>query len=86
MMHLAYGETFESLKRGVDEGYFEGLIRDYLLDNPSEAVIVVSPRRNLTAEKEAALAEKLAAYKASLSREEIRKLVEETKALKAYQD
>ena len=70
----------------MDEGYFEGLIRDYLLDNPSEAVIVVSPRRNLTAEKEAALAEKLAAYKASLSREEIRKLVEETKALKAYQD
>ena len=86
MMHLAYGETFEFLKKGVDEGYFESLIRDYLLDNPSEAVIIVSPKRGLTAEKETALAEKLAALKASLSAEEIRKLMEETKALKAYQD
>lgn len=86
MMHLAYGETFEFLKKAVDEGYFEGLIRDYLLDNPSEAVIVVSPKRNLTAQKEAALAKKLAEYKESLSPEEIRKLAEETKALKAYQD
>ena len=33
MMHLAYGETFEFLKKGVDEGSFESLIRDYLLDS-----------------------------------------------------
>ncbi len=58
MMHLAYGETFEFLKKAVDEGYFESLIRDYLLDNPSEAVITVSPKKGLTAEKEAALAKK----------------------------
>ena len=86
MMHLAYGETFEFLKKAVDEGYFESLIRDYLLDNPSEAVITVSPKKGLTAEKEAALAKKLADYKESLSDGEIRRLVEETKALKAYQD
>ena len=86
MMHLAYGETFEFLKKAVDEGYFENLIRDYLLDNPAEAVIIVSPKKNLTAMKDAALAEKLAAMKASMTPEEIRSLVEETKALKAYQD
>lgn len=86
MMHLAYGDTFEFLKKAVDEGYFERLIRDYLLDNPSEAVITVSPKKGLTAEKEAALAKKLADYKESLSDGEIRRLVEETKALKAYQD
>ena len=86
MMHLAYGETFEFLKKAVDEGYFESLIRDYLLDNPSEAVITDSPKKGLTAEKEAALAKKLADYKESLSDGEIRRLVEETKALKAYQD
>ena len=70
----------------MDEGYFENLIRDYLLDNPAEAVIIVSPKKNLTAMKDAALAEKLAAMKASMTPEEIRSLVEETKALKAYQD
>ena len=43
MMHLTYQKTFSYLKTVVDEGYFEQLIRDYLLDNPFEAVLVVSP-------------------------------------------
>ena len=34
MMHLEYQKTFDFLKQAVDEGYFETLIRDYLLDNP----------------------------------------------------
>lgn len=33
MMHLEYQETFDFLKKAVEEGYFESLIRDYLLDN-----------------------------------------------------
>ena len=86
MMHLEYQDTFEFLKSVVDEGYFEGLIRDYLIDNPFEAVIVVSPKKNLTAIEEEKLAAKLAAYKASLSGEEINRLVEQTRALKQYQE
>lgn len=86
MMHLQYGPVFEYLKQGVENGYFENLIREYLLDNPSEAVIVVSPKKNLTAEKEAALAAQLEAYRKSLSTEERKRLIEETRALKAYQD
>lgn len=86
LMHLEYEDTFAFLKEAVNEGYFEQLIKDYLLDNPFEAVIVVKPEKNLTAKEDAKLAEKLAAYKASLSAEEIRKLVAETKELKEYQD
>lgn len=85
-MHLEYQNTFDFLKKAVDEGYFEALIREYLLDNPFEAVIIVSPKKNLTAEKEEALAKKLADYKASLSEEEIEKIVRETRELKEYQD
>ena len=85
-MHLEYQATFDFLKKAVDEGYFEELIRKYLLDNPFEAVITVSPKKNLTAEKEKALADKLAAYKASLSKEELERIIQETKELKAYQD
>ena len=51
MMHLEYGKTFEYLKNAVEQGYFEGLIRTYLLDNPFEAVLAVHPKRNLTAEE-----------------------------------
>lgn len=86
MMHLEYQETFDFLKKAVDEGYFEQLIRDYLLDNPFEAVIVVSPERNLTAKEDGLLAEKLAEYKAGLAAEEVKALVEQTEELKLYQD
>ncbi|MDO4268979.1 MAG: insulinase family protein, partial [Eubacteriales bacterium] len=86
MMHLAFQETFDYLKKAVSEGYFEGLIKDFLLDNSFEAVVVVSPRKNLTAEEDAKTAAKLKAYKDSLSDEEVSRLTEETKELKLYQD
>ncbi len=86
MMHLEYQETFDFLKKAVEEGYFESLITEYLLDNPFEAVIIVSPEKNMTAKKEEALAKKLADYKASLSGEELQRLIRETRELKEYQD
>lgn len=85
-MHLEYEEIFAYLKKAVEEGYFEQLIKDYLLDNPFEAVIVVKPEKNLTAKEDAETAKKLAKYKASLSKEEIERLVAQTKELKEYQD
>lgn len=86
MLHLEYQKTFDFLKKAAGEGYFEQLILKYLLDNPHEAVIMVSPRINQTAEEDRKLAERLAAHKASLGREEIEELVARTKALKAYQE
>lgn len=86
LMHLEYEKTFEFLKKAVDEGYFEDLIRTFLLDNPFEAVITVSPKRNLTAIEDENLRKKLAEYKKSLTESEIRVLVEKTKELKTYQD
>ncbi len=86
LMHLEYEETFAYLKEAVEEGYFEKLIKDYLLDNPFEAVIVVKPEKNLTAREDAETARKLAAYKESLSKEEIEDLVVQTRELEEYQD
>lgn len=86
MMHLEYEETFAFLKKAVNEGYFEQLIRTYLLDNPYEAVVIVSPKKNLTTKEDEALAQKLAAHKAALSEAERNHIMEETRALKEYQD
>ena len=86
MTHLCYQETFDFLKKEVENGYFEQLIRDYLLDNPFEAVIVVAPEKNLTAKEDEKLAKKLADYKVSLSEEELEALVTATRELKEYQD
>ncbi len=86
MMHLEYVETFAFLKKGADEGYFEGLIKKYLLDNPYEAIVTLSPKKNLTAQMEAETAKKLAGYKEILSSDEIAALVKQTEELKEYQD
>ncbi len=86
MMHLEYQETFDFLKKAVDEGYFEGLIREYLLDNPFEAVITLRPKKNLTAIEDERVTKELRAKKAAMSPEEIRAMVQATKELKEYQD
>lgn len=86
MMHLEYEETFAALKAGAEERYFEGLIEKYLLDNPYEAVVIASPKRNLTAEMDAETAKKLQEYKESLTEAEIQEIIRQTRALKEYQD
>ena len=77
---------YEQLKKDVETGYFEGLIRKYFLNNTHGVILTGVPKRGLTAEKDAKLAEKLQLYKASLSDEEVSVLVEKTKQLKAFQE
>lgn len=85
-MHIRQNDTYAFLKTQVDTDYFEKLIEKYLLGNPHTAIIVVEPKRGLTAELDAELAEKLDAYKKTLSESEIEALIEDTKALHKYQE
>ena len=85
-MHIRQNDTYAFLKTQVDTDYFEKLIEKYLLGNPHTAIIVVEPKRGLTAELDAELAEKLDAYKKTLSDSEIEALIEDTKALHKYQE
>ena len=84
--YLKQLSIFEELKERAGQGYFEELIRKYLLDNPHGAVIVLEPEGALAEKREAETAERLEKYKASLSEQEIRLLVKETAELKAYQE
>ena len=84
--YLKQLSVFDELKRRAGEGYFEALIRDYLLENPHGADVMLKPRTGLAAEREQAEAEKLAAYKASLDRDELEALVRRTAELKEYQE
>lgn len=84
-LHLKYKEVFAKLRKGVEEGFFEKLISDYLLDNPFEVCITLSPKKNLTKEKEEKLKKKLLNIQSKLSREEIDGIIRETRELKEYQ-
>ncbi len=84
--HVMRLAVFEKLKEKANTGYFEELIEKYLLTNTHASIVVVNPKRGLAVQEDRELEEKLAAYKASLSQEEIQRLVEDTRHLKAYQD
>ena len=86
-MHIEAGETFAYLRAQAEQntGYFEQLIKTWLLDNHHASIITINPKRGLTAENDRALEQKLAAYKATLSEAELEQLVTDTAHLKEYQ-
>jgi len=86
LSNLEFYQIFATLKKLVETDYFEKLIKEKLLNNNHVAYVTLSPSKTIGAEKELATKEKLAKYKASLTADQINDLVEQTKALKAYQE
>lgn len=84
-LYLEVLDIFQFLKEQVKTGYFEGLLRQYFLENTHRSIVAIEPEKGLNEKNEKALEEKLAAFKASLSGEEVAKLVADTRHLKEYQ-
>lgn len=84
-IHVEALKTFEFLKSQVGTGYYEELIRKYILDNSHGAVVVVKPEKGRTARLDAELDEKLQNYKSGLAADEVEALVKATEDLEAYQ-
>lgn len=85
-LHMSALETYDFLKSQIGKGYFENLIQQYILDNRHGAVVVIKPEQGRTARMDKELEEKLAAYKGSLSKEEVSALVDATHQLLEYQE
>lgn len=85
-IHVVANDTFARLRGNIEKGYFEKLISERLINNTHKVVLTVEPKKGLTTIKDKELADKLAAYKASLSKEDIDKLVQETHELAEYQE
>ncbi len=79
-------DIYKKLREEIDNGYFEKLLKESILENTNASMIIVSPKLNMNEEKEEALAKKLEEYKNSLSKEALENIVFETKALKEYQE
>lgn len=85
-LHIEANETYKELKKEMETGYFEGLIRDFILKNPHKTILTVRPVQGLTTRKDKELQDKLQAYKESLSGEELQRIIDDTKALHRYQE
>lgn len=83
---LCFQECYEFLRSQLNTGYYESLLRKYLLENTHAVLVEMKPKKGLQALAEQKEKDRLAKYKASLSEEEISKLIADTKALKAYQE
>ncbi|WP_338540154.1 insulinase family protein [Paenibacillus tundrae] len=84
--HLEANAVFASLRTKMNEGYFEQLIQQYLLQNTHTSFVAVTPDKGLSLRKEEALKSRLKSLQASLSKEEIEQLVQRTKELADYQN
>ena len=84
--HLELLDVYDYLRAQVGTSYYEDLIKEYLLDNTHGAVIALEPEKGLNQKMEEKLEAKLAAYKATLSDEELEKLIADTKHLEEYQE
>lgn len=82
---LRYEAELAAIREKAERGYFEGLIRKYLLENASCAYVTLKPGKGLLAKMDAAERERLAAVKAKMSAQELARVKENADALHAWQ-
>lgn len=76
---------YQELKNDLNSGYFENIITKYILNNNHKSFVLLCPSHTYQAEKEEKVTKFLSDYKASLSDDEIKALIEKNKALSVYQ-
>lgn len=85
-LHLIALENFAVLKERMSSGYFESLVKIWLLDNTHTALLILRPVPGLEAQEGERVARVLQQYKEGLGPDETKELVKHTRELKAYQD
>ena len=85
-IHLECLDIFAQLKSNIETGYFEQIIKEYIIDNRHGSVVSIIPKKGKNNEEEDKLREKLKQYKESLSEKQIDELIDSTKKLKEYQE
>ena len=86
ILHLAYESALTQIKAGAKEGYFENLIKQYLLDNQHQALVALVPEPGLSEKRSEEVRQELAAYQATLNESDLAAIIEQTKKLKLRQE
>ena len=85
-LYLYYEKALARMRKGLDDGYFIKLMRRVLIDNPHKVLLMLAPSTTMAAEREENTAQHLAAVKARMTPEELKKIIAETKHLKEMQE
>ncbi len=84
---LAFEAPLRAIKArlGSGERYLEGLIEQYMLNNPHRTTVLLKPEAGLTAQENDAEAERLAAVRAGMSDTDLQAVMDTMNALKQMQ-
>ncbi|AWZ49704.1 peptidase M16 [Clostridiaceae bacterium 14S0207] len=85
-LFIQYDRLIKTIREKAENGYFEQLIKKYLLNNAHSTLLVLKPEKGLGDKKQKELVEKLKTIKDSLSDEELDKIIENTARLKKRQN
>ena len=83
--HLRFEKVMRKIKKRMHEGYFEDLIRRYLIENNHRSILVAVPKPGLGKKLEARERKILKTVKGKLSADAIDNLIAETKKLQELQ-
>ena len=83
--YLRYEEDLAAIKRGLDENYFEDIVKKYFLDNPHKVLMTLAPDKTFAKKRDAAQAAKLAEIKSTLTPAQVEEIISTTKKLKLRQ-
>lgn len=84
---LNFSDQLGRLRQDVEQGgFFEGMIRRWLLDNPHRVTLVLQPDVEMGARQESAIRATLDVRQQQLNEEEQQRLVEQAKQLKSAQE
>ncbi len=84
--NLELGAYFDELKEEAQSGYFESMIREYLLNNTHRSTVLLLPEQGLSERMEKEQRERLADYAGNLSREEWQEIRKAEESLRAWQN
>ncbi len=83
--NLEVGDLFVNLRRKMDEGYFEQLISELILDNPHSCKVTMNPSKTAGEARRKLEADRLASEEAAWSDEKRAELKAEQKVLEDWQ-
>lgn len=83
--YLEYESALSHIRKGVEEGYFEDLIRSCILNSCHKAAVVLNPSKTLGEEQAKAEADRLESFRSSLTEEQMENLLEKNKKLIQHQ-
>ena len=73
------------MKRGLDENYFEDIVKKYFLDNPHKVLMTLAPDKTFAKKRDDAQEAKLAEIKSTLTPAQVAEIVSTTQKLKLRQ-